>query len=233
MVCSFSSTVARIWSSFCAFSLRSTSSRCSTVARTASSRCSFDLRELGEPVAELLQLLDLRPRHPGELLLHRLRLLREGRAQLRARRLRGRRLLGARVGEILPQVALEIGAGGREHLEPRAQLRRLARRGVARAPPSDPIARRARRRPARRRRRARRERRRNSVSGMAQRVYYAARTPARAKLATRFAARPNVWCRLTRCAAESPHTRATPLRGSPSCARVPSGGACGCGSTSA
>ena len=42
VVCSFSSTVARICSSFAVLSVRSASRRCSTVARTASSRCSLD-----------------------------------------------------------------------------------------------------------------------------------------------------------------------------------------------
>ena len=68
----------------------------------------------------------------GKLLLHRLRLLRKRRAEFCARRLRGGGLLGARIGEVLPQVALEVGIRGGEHLEPRAHVRSLARRGVTR-----------------------------------------------------------------------------------------------------
>ena len=81
----------------------------------------------------MLHLLDLCRGHPGDLLLHRLRLLRKRRAEFRARRLRGGRLLGAGVGEVLPQIALEIGIGGRKHLELRAQFRGFSRRRIARA----------------------------------------------------------------------------------------------------
>jgi hypothetical protein len=41
--------------------------------------------------------------------------------------------LGACVGEILPQIALEIGAGCGEHFEPGAQIRCLPNHGIARA----------------------------------------------------------------------------------------------------
>ena len=71
--------------------------------------------------------------HRFETLLVRSRELGEPVAELRARGLGSGRLLAARVREILPQVALEIRRGRLQHLEPRADVHRLPRRGVARA----------------------------------------------------------------------------------------------------
>ncbi len=77
------------------------------------------------PIGNLSHLLVLDAGDALELFAHHLRLLAEHRAELGSQRLACQRLLGACVGQILPQVALEIGAGRGEHLEPRAQIRRL------------------------------------------------------------------------------------------------------------
>ena len=87
------------------------------------------LRILGAQDVE--PLLDRRT-HRLEALLVRSRELGEPVAQLRARSLGGGRLLAARVGDVLPQIALEIRRGLLQHFEPRADVRRLPRRGFAR-----------------------------------------------------------------------------------------------------
>ncbi len=110
MVCSFSSTVARICSSFCALSVRSASSFCLDGRAHGLEAPLVRLRELTQLVAEA----------------------RERRAELGARALRGRRLLGAGVREVLPHVALEVGRLRGQDVEARLELGRLAHGAVAR-----------------------------------------------------------------------------------------------------
>ncbi len=89
-------------------------------------------RQRGQPVAELLQLPALQRAHAGELLTHRLPELRQRGRELAAGGLRRGRLLLPRDRQVLPQVALEVRALGRQHLETGAQVGGFARRGFAR-----------------------------------------------------------------------------------------------------
>ena len=95
VVCSFSSTVARICSSFCgivgAQRIEPLLDRCAKRLQPRLVR----LREPTQTIAEALELLGLRTRHAEKLLLRRLRLAGERGAELLARILRRRRLLGA------------------------------------------------------------------------------------------------------------------------------------------
>ena len=133
VACSFSSTVARISSSFFAFSLRSTSSRCSTRRAHGFQALLVRARELGEALAEVLHLLALPRRHARRAAAASPAKNRASAGrELGARRRRRRRALAARGREVAAHVALEVRRLRREHLDAGAQLRRFARRGVAR-----------------------------------------------------------------------------------------------------
>ncbi len=133
MFCSFSSTVARICFELLrilvAQHIEALLDRCAHAFQPLLVR----LGELGDPIGNLSHLLVLNAGDALELVAHRLRLLSENRAELGSHHLACQRLLGARVGQILAHIALEIGAGRGEHLEPRAHIRCLPNRGIARA----------------------------------------------------------------------------------------------------
>ncbi len=139
VVCSFSSTVARICSSFCALSLRRTSRRAFHGRANRVEALLVRLGELGDPIGNLSHLLVLDAGDALEMVAHRLRLLTENRAELGAQRLARQRLLGARVGQILAHIALEIGAGCGEHLEAACANPPPPERAASREPAIDPM----------------------------------------------------------------------------------------------
>ena len=103
--------------------------------------CRLQLLVDGRPhLIQLLRVLaaqDVEPlldgrTHRFEALLVRSRELGEPVAELHARSLGGGRLFTTGVREILPQIPLEIRRGLPQHFEPRANVRGLARRGIAR-----------------------------------------------------------------------------------------------------
>ena len=216
VACSFSSTVARICSSLEVLSPRKASRRCSTVCRTASSRCSLAVVNTPSCSPNPCNCRCCRPAIAVSCCCVVSRKLpiapaTSTRSPLAAFACSVRAL--ARSWRTSRSSALVANARFRS-------WRAVRRLHVARLG-------RPRHVPAHRRQGARTRRARRTAGSPAQRG-------SRAQVD-----RPS-WCESSgagacpaRLRAPATNRSATPLRGSPSCARAPSGGACGCGSIAA
>ncbi len=131
VACSFSSTVARICSSLAALSARNASRRCSTVPRTASRRCSLDSVSLASCSPNPCNCRCCNPAMSVSWRLRGFAELADRAADFVAQSCRGAGLLGARIGEVLPDVRFNARDLRAQGIAARARIGGFAQRFVA------------------------------------------------------------------------------------------------------